>query len=109
MVCDFSSLPFDEKVRRTKEAVLAPKALRADILVEGEIGNIGSGSEIHETAPDLRRTFTTPDEARQFVGAKKRLDVPRIRTIKERTGMFMSYTAPRTARMGICGQRSPPA
>ena len=115
VVCDFSSLPFAENVRQTKEAVLALKALRPDILVEGEIGDIGSGSQIHESAPDIRRTLTTPDEARQFVeetgidtlapavgtmhgvlrsmlktDAKKRLDVPRIQAIKQRTGMFMT-------------------
>jgi len=115
VVCDFSSLPFEENVRQTKEAVLALKALRPDILVEGEIGDIGSGSQIHESAPDIRRTLTTPDEARQFVeetgidtlapavgtmhgvlrsmlktDAKKRLDVPRIQAIKQRTGMFMT-------------------
>ena len=114
VVCDFSSLAFEENVRRTKEAVLALKGLRDDILVEGEIGDIGSGSQIHESAPG-RRTLTTPDEARQFVeetgidtlapavgnmhgvlrsmlktDAKKRLDVPRIRAIKQRTAMFMT-------------------
>jgi len=115
VVCDFSSFPFEENVRRTKEAVLALKALRGDILIEGEIGDIGSGSQIHERAPDIRRTLTTPDEARQFVDetgvdtlapavgtmhgvlrsmlktdVKKRLDVARIQAIKQRTGLFMT-------------------
>jgi len=115
VVCDFSSLTFEENVRRTKEAVLALKSIRADILVEGEIGDIGSGSQIHESAPDTARTFTTPDEAYQFVeatgvdtlapavgnmhgvlrsmlktDAKKRLDVSRIRAIKQRTGSFLT-------------------
>ena len=35
--------------------------------MEGEIGDIGSGSEIHDTARDLRKGLTTPAEARQFV------------------------------------------
>ena len=64
VVCDFSSLPFDENLRQTKEAAVALKALRPDILIEGEIGDIGSGSQIHDSAP--RRALTTLDEALQF-------------------------------------------
>ncbi|HTV98293.1 MAG TPA: class II fructose-bisphosphate aldolase [Steroidobacteraceae bacterium] len=113
VVCDFSSLPFDENLRQTKQAVLALKALRPDILVEGEIGDIGSGSQIHDSAP--RRPLTTPEEAIQFVqetaidtlapavgnmhgvlksmlsgDARKHLDIERIRAIKERTRIFMT-------------------
>lgn len=47
---DFSALPFEQNVARTKEAVEALKAINPAILVEGEIGDIGTGSEIHETA-----------------------------------------------------------
>jgi fructose-bisphosphate aldolase, class II len=113
VVCDFSSLPFDENLRRTKEAVVALKALRPDILIEGEIGDIGSGSQIHDSAP--HRALTTPEEALQFAqetgidtlapavgnmhgvlksmlsgGARKHLDTARIRAIKERTRIFMT-------------------
>jgi fructose-bisphosphate aldolase, class II len=113
VVCDFSSLPFDENLRQTKEAVVALKALRPDILIEGEIGDIGSGSQIHDSAP--RRALTTPEEALQFAqetgidtlapavgsmhgvlksmlsgGARKHLDTPRIRAIKERARIFMT-------------------
>src|SRR5580704_10951036 len=65
VVCDFSALPFAENLRQTTEAVQALKALRPDILVEGEIGNIGSGSQIHDSAPEL--ILSTPEEALQFV------------------------------------------
>src|SRR5215831_12762707 len=65
---DFSALPFEENVARTKEAVLAIKAVNPAILAEGEIGDIGTGSEIKETAQtDMR--LSTPEEARQFVEA----------------------------------------
>ena len=67
IVFDVSTLPFEENVRQTKAAVEALKALRPDILVEGEIGDIGSGSEIHDAAPDLQKGLTTPTEAKQFV------------------------------------------
>ena len=47
IVFDRSALPFEQNVRQTKEAVESLKAIKPDILVEGEIGDIGTGSEIH--------------------------------------------------------------
>jgi fructose-bisphosphate aldolase class II len=67
IVFDLSALPFEENVRQTKEAVQALKAINPAILVEGEIGDIGTGSEIHEKAPDLSKGLTTPAQAKQFV------------------------------------------
>src|SRR5713101_3760142 len=61
IVFDASSLPFEENVRRTKQAVETLKAIHPAILVEGEIGYIGSGSEIHETVPELSMNLTTPE------------------------------------------------
>src|SRR5215475_10168113 len=40
---DFSALPFDQNVTRTKEAVQVVKAINPAILAEGEIGDIGTG------------------------------------------------------------------
>jgi fructose-bisphosphate aldolase class II len=115
VVIDFSVLPFEQNVSRTKEAVEATKAINADILVEGEIGNIGTSSEIHEQAQNGFRNLTTPEEARQFVlstgidvlapavgnmhgmlkrmvegKATKHLDVERIAQIKKATAVFMT-------------------
>src|SRR5258706_6529263 len=59
IVFDVSSLPFEENVRQTKAVVETLKALRPDILVEGEIGNIGSGAEIHYAAHDLQKGLTS--------------------------------------------------
>jgi len=67
VVFDASALPFEQNVRDTKEAVEALKAINPSIVVEGEIGNIGTGSEIHELAADLSKYLTTPSEAKQFV------------------------------------------
>jgi fructose-bisphosphate aldolase, class II len=78
------------------------------MLAEGEIGDIGSGSEIHETMADRSGGLTTPEEARQFVEetgidilapavgnvhgmsrsmvpgeSKKRLNIERIAAIKK--------------------------
>jgi fructose-bisphosphate aldolase, class II len=114
VVIDFSALPFEENVARTKEAVQAIKAINPEIVAEGEIGNIGTGSEIHETAQG-DRTLSTPEEARQFVEAtgidvlapavgnmhgmlksmvqgkaKKHLDIERIAEIKKAAGVFLT-------------------
>jgi fructose-bisphosphate aldolase class II len=66
VVFDLSSLPFEENIRQTKEAVEKLRAINPNIIVEGEIGDIGTGSEIHEDAPDLSR-LTTPQEAKEYV------------------------------------------
>ena len=67
VVFDASALPFDQNTRQTKEAVEALKSIDPGIVVEGEIGNIGTGSEIHELATELSKYLTTPAEAKQFV------------------------------------------
>jgi fructose-bisphosphate aldolase class II len=115
VVADFSALPFAENVSRTKEAVEALKAINPSLLVEGEIGNIGSGSEIHDTVTKEFRNLTTPEEARQFVAAtgidvlapavgnmhgmlksmvqgkeKKRLNIERIGEIMKAAGVFLT-------------------
>jgi fructose/tagatose bisphosphate aldolase len=50
IVFDVSTLPLEENIRQTRTAVETLKTIRPEILVEGEIGDIGSGSEIHDTA-----------------------------------------------------------
>jgi fructose-bisphosphate aldolase, class II len=115
VVTDFSALPFAENVSRTKEAVEAIKAINSSVLVEGEIGDIGTGSEIHDTVGNEFRNLTTHEEARQFVAStgidvlapavgnmhgmlrsmvqgktKKRLNIERIREIKEAAGVFLT-------------------
>lgn len=115
IVIDFSALPFEQNVSGTKEAVEAIKAINPGILVEGEIGDIGTGSEIHEKARKEFRRLTTAEEASQFVDStgidvlapavgnmhgmvesmvqgetKKRLDIERIAEIKKATQVFLT-------------------
>ena len=115
IVFDLSALPFEENVRQTRQAVEALKAINPSMLVEGEIGDIGTGSEIHETSPDLSKGLSTPEEAKQFVEStgvdilapavgnmhgmlrsmvqgetKKRLDVERIASIKRAARVFLT-------------------
>jgi fructose-bisphosphate aldolase, class II len=107
IVFDLSALPFEQNIRQTKEAVETLKTINPAILVEGEIGDIGTGSEIHEEAPDLSKGLTSPVEAKRFVEStgvdilapavgnmhgmlksmvhgqtRKRLDIQRIAEIK---------------------------
>src|SRR5262245_28965388 len=115
VVFDRSALPFEQNVRQTRHAVEALKGINPSVLVEGEIGDIGTRSEIHARAPDLSAGLTTPDDARQFVEStgidlrapavgnmhgmlesmvhgetKKRLDIERIRHIKAAAGVLLT-------------------
>jgi fructose-bisphosphate aldolase class II len=115
IVFDLSALPFEENVRQTKQAVEALKAINPSMMVEGEIGDIGTGSEIHDSSPDLSKGLSTPEEAKQFVEStgvdilapavgnmhgmlrsmvkgetKKRLDLERIAAIKQASGAFLT-------------------
>ncbi|HEV2395473.1 MAG TPA: class II fructose-bisphosphate aldolase [Candidatus Sulfotelmatobacter sp.] len=115
VVIDFSALPFDQNVSRTKETVEAIKAINPAILAEGEIGHIGTGSEIHQSVSNEFLNLTTPEEARQFVDStaidilapavgnmhgmlesmvegktKKHLNIERIAQIKKAVGLFLT-------------------
>jgi fructose-bisphosphate aldolase, class II len=108
-------LPFEENVAQAKKAVGAIKTINPAILVEGEIGSIGSSSEILDKLPEGVGVLTTPQEAKQFVNEtridvlapavgnmhgllqsmvhgeiEKRLDIQRIAEIKAATGIFVT-------------------
>ena len=115
VVYDLSALPFEENVKQTRHAVEVLKSINPMILVEGEIGNIGTGSEIHESMPDSSKQLTTPEEAKQYVEStgvdilapavgnvhgmlqtmvqgdvKKHLDLALIREIKQASGSLLT-------------------
>ena len=115
IIFDASAQPFDVNVAQTKRAVEAIRSINPSIVIEGEIGYIGTSSEILSEAPEGMGTLTTPAEAKAFVDAtgvdvlapavgnmhgllasmvrgetQKRLDIERIRAIKEATGSFMT-------------------
>jgi ketose-bisphosphate aldolase len=112
VVFDLSALPLEQNVRETKRAVELLKGINPEILIEGEIGDIGTGSEIHEESAASPGQLTSPEEARQYVAATgvdvlapavgnrhgmvqsmvngeshKHLDVGRIAQIKRATGI----------------------
>jgi fructose-bisphosphate aldolase, class II len=67
VVFDGSALPLEENVKTTKQALSEMKAINPSIVVEGELGFIGSSSSIHDKIPDNMSPMTTPDEAADFV------------------------------------------
>jgi len=69
IVFDLSALPFEENLRQTKEGVETLKKINPAILIEGEIGDIGTGSEIHERVLDVSKGLTSATEAKRFVEA----------------------------------------
>lgn len=115
IVFDLSALPFEENIKQTKAAIEVLKSINPAILIEGEIGDIGSGSEIHESVPDRPSVLTTPEEAKHFVEStgvdilapavgnrhgmvqtmvegtlKKHLNLARIQEIKKATGSLLT-------------------
>ncbi len=112
---DGSKLPFEDNIKQTKEAVNIVRAINHDIVVEGEIGYIGSSSEIVDTRPEESLKLSTPDEAMWFVketgvdvlapavgnmhgllkemvtgDVKKKLNLDLIAAIKKTCGKFMT-------------------
>jgi fructose-bisphosphate aldolase class II len=67
VVFDCSALPFEENVTTTRQAVAEMKAIHPSILVEGELGFIGSSSSIHDKIPENMSPMTTPEQASEFV------------------------------------------
>lgn len=63
---DASNLPFEENIKKTKEAVRVIRSIDANILIEGEIGYIGSSSEVLKERPS-KIEITTVEEAKRFI------------------------------------------
>ncbi len=71
VIIDGAKLSLEENVAVTKECVGYVKTLRdatdRDVLVEAEIGYIGSGSNIKDSIPEGAGTLTDPEDAKNFV------------------------------------------
>ena len=110
---DGSELPYAENLRITKQVVEHVKSKNSDAIVEGELGRVLGGSEVHQEAIILKESdFTDPDLAMEFVkesgidslaisygnvhgvfGGKlegsEKLDIERLRAIREKVGAFL--------------------
>jgi fructose-bisphosphate aldolase class II len=109
VIFDGSHLPFEENVKQTREAVAYARACGRDVLIEGELGMIGSGSEVLDAPPaDIDKDLTDPKLAALFAretgidliapavgnmhgvlrsGAQQKLDTKRIEEIAQATGL----------------------
>lgn len=112
VIFDGAELPLAENIAKTKECVAYARACRRDVLIEGELGFIGKSSklldEVPEGAAQNAESFTSPEEATQFVketgvdllapavgnihGMLKHskdphLDIPRVKAIREKAGV----------------------
>jgi len=71
VIYDGANLSFEENVLIAKQCVdyarLVTQNTGRDIMVESEIGYIGSGSNIKETIPEGAGIKTKPEEAKRFV------------------------------------------
>jgi fructose-bisphosphate aldolase, class II len=113
IIFDCSKLPLEANIKQTKEALAAIRGINPNIIIEGEIGYIGSSSEIVDIKPEL--IMSTPEEAVRFVtetgvdvlapavgnmhgllkgmvsgGEHKHLDIALIGEIKKACGKFMT-------------------
>ena len=109
VIFDGSHLPFEENVEQTRQAVAYARASGRDVLLEGELGMIGSGSEVLDAPPeDIDKDLTDPQQAALFAretgidliapavgnmhgvlrsGAQQKLDTKRIEEIAGACGL----------------------
>lgn len=67
VIIDLANKPYEENVRITKQTVAYARACGRDVLVEAELGYIGSGSNIKDTIPEGAGILTEASEAKKFV------------------------------------------
>lgn len=68
---DGSALEFEENMRQTKEVADYVKSKNPDVLVEGELGYIGTSSKLLDEVPEGaaldKKALPTPEQAKEFV------------------------------------------
>ncbi|MEI6400121.1 MAG: class II fructose-bisphosphate aldolase [bacterium] len=71
VIIDVAKLPFEENVALTKQCVDYAREVSSqtgrDILVEAELGFIGSGSIVRDSIPEGAGVLTKPEDAKNFV------------------------------------------
>lgn len=103
VIFDGSALPIEKNIVETKRALGYARMVNPRIIVEGELGYIGTKSEVLDAVPDGVQK-TTPEEAMRFVqktlvdmlapavgnvhgmlksGHEPALDIPLIKKVKE--------------------------
>lgn len=69
VIFDGAKLPIEENIKITKQCVEYAKSVNPDIVVEGELGYIGTSSKLLDEIPEgvSAENLTTAEEARNFV------------------------------------------
>jgi fructose-bisphosphate aldolase class II len=71
VIFDATSLPFEENIKITKQCVEYARSVNPDIVVESELGFIGSSSKVLDGIPEgvkiTEEFLTKPEEAKKFV------------------------------------------
>lgn len=108
---DGAKEPIEKNIELVKEAVAYAKASGRDVMIEGELGYIGSSSQVHADIPEgAGLDMTTPELATRFIAetsidllapsvgnlhgllknrAKPALDLPRIEALGKMIGIPM--------------------
>lgn len=114
VIFDATGLSFEENIKVTKQCVEYAKSVNPDIIVEAELGFIGSSSKVLDGIPEgvkiTEEFLTKPEEAKRFVaetgvdmlapavgnihgmlkgGKDPALNIQRIKEIKEVVGIPM--------------------
>ncbi len=112
VIFDGAKLPLEENIAKTKECVDYARASGREVLIEAELGFIGSGSQLLDAVPEgaavTEEMMTSVDDAKRFVtetgidlfapavgnihgmlksGTDPRLSIPRIKAIAESVGV----------------------
>ena len=69
VIFDGAKLPIEENIEITKKCVEYARSVNPEILVEGELGYIGTSSKMLDSVPEgvSLDQLTTPEEAKRFV------------------------------------------
>lgn len=110
---DGSELAYEENLKITKQVVEYVKSKNPEAVVEGELGRVLGGSQIHREAIELKESdFTDPDLAEDFVKesgidslaisygnvhgifgkgleGNEKLDIERLKAIRKKVGAFL--------------------
>lgn len=112
VIFDGAKLSFEENIAKTKECVDYARASGRDVLVEAEVGYIGTSSKVLDAIPEGVKfddsTLTSPEQAERFVretgvdlfapavgnmhgmlrnAPEPRLDIERIRKVRASAGV----------------------
>lgn len=67
VIIDGAKLSFEENVVVTKQCVDYARSVGRDVIVEAELGYIGSGSDMKDKIPEGAGVLTTVEDAKKFV------------------------------------------